>query len=154
MPKAGISHDPKDAPHFTNKVFTVYWSFINAQILAIQDDDRTHYPFLKQWVGMEVDLENQFSINNGTLGMEVYLHNANKHEMHYLVRLKIEDAELIVKTEHNVVGVIDGNKRLLYAFRPINISQLEEFIEMKKYGDKKVKEKNYGLYGSKGWTIQ
>ncbi len=76
MPKPGISHDPKDAPHYNCKFFYIYWSHIRKKVLAIQDDDRTHYPFLKQWVGMEVDINDQWSLNNGNLGYEVILHNA------------------------------------------------------------------------------
>ena len=150
-PFAGISHDPKDAPIFTHKVFTVYWSYLNCDILAIQDDDRTHYPFLKQWVGMEVDIENQWSINNGTMGLDMTLHNAGKHKMKYCVRLKIPQAELILKTQHNVIGIINEQTRLIYAFQPLKIKELAEFLQFKKDIDTHVKQNH--LY-PKGWSIE
>lgn len=154
MPKPGISHDPKDAPHYSHKFFYIYWSYLKQKILAIQDDNRSNYPFLKQWVGMEVDINDQWSLNNGVLGYEVVLHNAKKHPIHYFIRLKTKDAEHILKTEHNVIGVCDRNKKLLYCFVPLNMTQLMIFLTGKKETDKKVKEKTYGLYGMRGWNIE
>ncbi len=150
-PFAAISHDPKDAPIFTHKVFTVYWSYLNCNILAIQDDDRTHYPFLKQWVGMEVDIENRWSVNNGTLGLDMTLHNAGKHKMDYCVRLKTPQAQLILKTQNNVIGIINEQKRLIYVFQPLKIKELAEFTEFKKEIDVYVKHEH--LY-PKGWSVE
>jgi len=148
---AGVSHDSKDAPNFTHKIFTVHWSYINQKIIAIQDDDRTHYPFLKQWSGMEIDINNQWSVNNGTLGMEVILHNAGKHEMKYLVKLKTEDAQRILDSKYNVVGIINEQKRLIYVFVPLNIHHLREFLDFKIDTDNMIKKKHLS---PKGWTIQ
>lgn len=148
---AGISHDPNDAPMFTHKVFIIYWSFLNANVLAIQDDDRAHYPFLKQWVGMEVDIENQWSINNGTLGLDMVLHNAGKHRMEYCVRLKIPEAELILKTQYNIIGIINEQKRMIYGFRPLKIKELEEFVQFKKDLDAKIKHEHIH---PKGWSFE
>lgn len=149
--KARISHDSADAPIFTHKVFTVYWSYLNANILSIQDDDRTHYQFLKQWVGMEIDIENQWSINNGTLGLDMVLHNKGMHRMEYCVRLKIPEVELVLKTTYNVIGIINEQKRLIYVFKPLQINELVNFLKFKKETDKMVK-KNH-LY-PKGWSIE
>ena len=149
--KAIISHDPRDAPIFTHRVFTVYWSYLNCDILAIQDDDRAHYPFLKQWVGMEVDIDNRWSINNGTLGLDMELHNGGKHTMHYCVRLKIPQVELILKTKNNVIGIINEQKRLVYVFQPFRIRDLEGFLHVKKKTDAMVKEKHLS---PKGWSIE
>jgi len=150
-PTAKITHDPRDAPTYTHKVFTVYWSYLNCNILAIQDDDRTHYPFLKQWVGMEVDIENRWSVNNGTLGLDVELHNGGKHKMQYCVRLKIPQAELILKTQENVIGIINEQKRLIYAFQPLQIRELAKFLQFKKETDAFIKQKHLS---PKGWSIE
>ena len=150
-PFAGISHNSEDAPMYSHRVFTVYWSFLNANILAIQDDDKTHYPFLKQWVGMEVDIENQWSINNGTLGLDMALHNGGKHRFEYCVRLKIPEAELILKTQHHVIGIINEQKRMIYGFRPLKIRELAEFIQFKKDTDAMVKRDHMS---PKGWSIE
>ena len=136
---------------YTHRAFTVYWSFLNCDILAIQDDDRTHYPFLKQWVGMEVDIENQWSINNGTLGLDMTLHNGGRHQMNYCVRLKIPEVELILKTEECVMGIINEQKRLIYAFKPLRIKELAEFLEFKKDTDAYVKENHLS---PKGWSFE
>ncbi len=136
---------------YTHRVFTIYWSYLNCDILAIQDDDRTHYPFLKQWVGMEVDIENQWSINNGTMGLDMTLHNAGKHQMNYCVKIKISDAELIIKTQENVIGIINEQKRLIYAFKPLKVKGLVEFLEFKKDTDAWIKQKHLYL---KGWSIE
>lgn len=149
--EATISHDPNDAPIFTHKVFTVYWSYLNCDILAIQDDDKIHYPFLKQWVGMEVDIDNRWSINNGTLGLDMELHNGGKHKMEYCVRLKIPQAELILKTKHNMMGIINEQKRLIYAFHPHRVKDLVEFLQLKKETDALVKREHLS---PKGWSIE
>ena len=151
LPPGGFSNDPKYAPHYTNKTYHVYWSHLKQKIFAIQDDDRTHYPFLKQWVGMEIDINDQWSINNGTLAYDVYLHNAGKHEMHFLVRLKIEDAELILKTPNHVIGIITDNMKLIFAFVPLGPEKIQEFLEFKKDVDKFVKKKHLS---PKAWSVQ
>ena len=147
----GISHDPKDAPHYTHKVFSIYYPFINSDVIAIQDDDRTHYPFLKQWVGMEIDIENQWSVNNGTIGFDLLLHNAGAHKMEYTVRLKTPEAKQICKTPYHFMGIMNEQKRLIYGFVPLNVDQLAAFIDFKIETDKFVKEKH--LY-PKGWSIE
>ena len=148
---AGVSHDPKDAPKFTHKLYTVYWSYLHCDILAIQDDDRTHYPFLKQWVGMEVDIENQWSLNNGTLGLDMVLHNAGKHRMEYCVRLRVKDAKLFLKTKHQVMGIINEQKRLVYVFQPLKTIELAEFVEFKLDVDKHVKSQHLS---PKAWSVE
>lgn len=148
---SGISHDPNDAPMFSHKVFEVYYPMIKSKVIAIQDDDRTHYPFLKQWVGMEVDIDCQWSVNNGTLGLDMALHNAGKHRFEYCVRLKVPQAIQILKTPHNFMGIINEQKRLIYGFRPLKVKELAEFIVFKKETDNFVK-KNH-LY-PKGWAVE
>jgi hypothetical protein len=147
----GISHDPRDAPMFSHKVFEVFYPLINSKVIAIQDDDRTHYPFLKQWVGMEVDIECQWSINNGTLGLDMELHNAGKHSFEYCVKLKMVQAIQILKTPHHFMGIINEQKRLIYGFKPLKVNQLAEFIAFKKETDDYVKHEH--LY-PKGWSVE
>lgn len=151
MSPEGISHDPKDAPKFTHKLFTVPWSYIHSDIIAIQDDDRTHYPFLKQWVGMEVDIENQWSLNNGTLGLDMALHNAGKHRFEYCVRLRVKDAQHLLQTKHRVIGILNDYKRLIYIFQPLKTEQLEEFVKMKLQVDREVKKRHLS---PKAWSIE
>lgn len=151
MSPEGISHDPKDAPKFTHKLYTVPWSYIHEDIIAIQDDDRTHYPFLKQWVGMEVDIENQWSLNNGTLGLDMALHNAGKHRFEYCVRLKVTEAQHLLQTKHRVIGILNDYMRLIYIFQPLKTEQLEEFVEMKLQIDREVKKRHLS---PKAWSIE
>ena len=151
MSPEGISHDPKDAPLFSHKLYTVPWSYIHSDILAIQDDDRTHYPFLKQWVGMEIDIENQWSLNNGTLGLDMVLHNAGKHRFEYCVRLKVKEAQHLLQTKHRVIGILNENKRLIYIFQPLKTEQLEEFVEMKLQVDREVKKRHLS---PRAWSIE
>ena len=148
---AGISYNPKDAPLFSHKVYEVYYPMIKSKVIAIQDDDRTHYPFLKQWVGMEIDIDCQWSVNNGTLGLDMVLHNAGKHRMEYCVRLKIPQAKQILKTPHNFMGIINEQKRLIYGFMPLNLEQLAEFIDFKIETDNYVKKKHLS---PKAWSIE
>lgn len=147
----GLSHDPKDAPMFSHKVFEIFYPYINSNVIAIQDDDRTHYPFLKQWVGMEVDIECQWSINNGTLGLDLILHNAGKHQFEYCVKLKTIQAIQILKTPYHFMGIMNEQKRLIYGFKPLQVKQLAEFIVFKKDVDAYVKHEH--LY-PKGWSVE
>jgi hypothetical protein len=147
----GVSHDPKDAPMFTHRVFEVFYPMLKSKVIAIQDDDRTHYPFLKQWVGMEIDIDCQWSINNGTLGLDLSLHNAGKHRFEYCVKLKTVQAIQILKTPHHFMGIINEQKRLIYGFKPLQVNQLAEFVGFKKKIDDYVKHEH--LY-PKGWSVE
>lgn len=149
--KAGISHSSKDAPIYTHRIYTVFYSFLGCNVLVIQDEDRTHYPFLKQWVGMEIDIECQWSINNGTLGLDMALHNNKKHMMEYCVKLKTKDAELILKTPYNLMGILNEQKRMIYAFKPLKVEELSEFLILKKTFDAKIKKEHLS---PKGWSIE
>ncbi len=146
----GVSHDPRDAPNFSHRVFEVFYPMLKSKVIAIQDDDRTHYPFLKQWVGMEVDIECQWSINNGTLGLDLLLHNAGKHRFEYCVKLKTPQAIQILKTPLHFMGIMNEQKRLIYGFKPLQVKQLAEFVAFKKEMDDYVKHEH--LY-PKGWSI-
>lgn len=149
-PEAGLSHDPKDAPHYSHRTLFLYNSLLKQKILCIEDDDKTHYPFLKQWNGMEIDIENQISINNGTLGLDVAIHRNNKPRFEYLVRLKIEEMQKVMDDE-GVLGFSNHNKKILFLARLPKIDEIQEFIDFKKQTDDFIKKQHLS---PKAWSIQ
>lgn len=149
---AGISHDPADAAQWTHRTTMIYYPMIKSKILSIIDEDKKHYPFLKQWVGMEVDIDCQWSINNGVLGLDMALHNADKNRFEYCIKMKPAEAQHILDTPHNLVGITNQDKRLIYGFKPLMLPQLAEMIETKKYGDAAVRKKNFGN-SMRGWQL-
>lgn len=149
-PEAGVSHDPKDAPHFSHRTLFIYSSFLNQRILCIEDDDKTHYPFLKQWNGMEIDIENQISVNNGTMGLDVAIHRNNKPRFEYLVRLKTKEMQKVLDDE-GVIGFSNHNQKLIFIARLPKIDEIQEFIDYKKEIDRYVKD-NY--LSPKAWSIE
>lgn len=149
-PEAGISHDPEDAPHYSHRTLELYNPMLKQKVLCIEDEDKSHYPFLKQWNGMEIDIENQFSINNGTLGFDLAIHMDGKHRFEYLVRLKNETAQKIVDDE-GVLGISNHNKKILLLVVLPKLNELPEFIKFKKQTDQYVKDNHLS---PKAWSIQ
>jgi len=150
-PDYTISHDPSDAPAFDHRLYSIYFPLIKHNILCIEDDDRTHYPFLKQWVGMEIDINNQWSVNNGTLGLEVVIHKDGKHKMNYMVRVKLEHARLILNSPLNCIGICNDRKRILLPVRLPMIDDLLMFFQFKIATDDYIKKNHLS---PKGWTIE
>ena len=145
-----VSHDAKDAPMYNHRVYVCHSRYVG-NILCIEDIDKTHYPFLRQWNNMEIDINNQWSLNNGTLALNLKIHKDRRHEMQYMVRLKVSDVKIIFTTKLNAMGICDERRRVLLHFRPLRLDQLYEFYKMKISTDQFVK-KNH-LY-PKGWSIE
>lgn len=150
FPEAGLSHDKEDAPHYSHRTLFLYNSLLKQKILCIEDDDKTHYPYLKQWNGMEIDIENQISINNGTLGLDVAIHRNNKPRFEYLVRLKIEEMQKLLD-DQGVLGFSNHNKKILFLARLPKTDEIGAFINFKKDTDQFIKDNH--LY-PKAWSIQ
>lgn len=148
-PDFTVSHDPKDAPIFTHKAKIVKSPYVG-DIVGIIDDDTKHYHFLKSWNNMEIDINNQWSVNNGTLGLEVCLHKDGKNKVEYMVRLPVKIAETILKTSLNAMAVCDEGKNILLHFKPLKVNQLFEFFILKKRTDAYVIDNNLS---PRGWTL-
>lgn len=146
-----VSHDPKHAPHYNSRLYSIYYPLIRKNLLCIEDTDRTHYPFLKQWVGMEIDVNNQWSVNNGILGLELRLHNNEKHVMHYMVRVKLEHAKVIMNAPLNMMGICNDRKRILFPLKLPMIDDLLMFFKMKVATDDYIKKNHLS---PKGWSIE
>lgn len=149
-PDYTMSSDAKDAPFFDHKLYVLPMKPIG-KILCIEDTDRKHYPFLKQWRGMEIDVNNQWSVNNGTLGLSLRIHKDNRHEMSYMVRVKVAEAKILVESEYRTIGICDERKRILLPVVLPMIEDLEMFFKYKVEADKYIK-KNH-LY-PKSWSIE
>ena len=100
---------------------------------------------------MEIDINNQWSVNNGTLGLEVVIHKDGKHKMKYMVRVKMAHAEVILKSPLRAIGICDDRKRILLPVKLPNLNDLVQFYNLKKNTDNFIK-KNY--LSPKGWTIE
>jgi hypothetical protein len=146
-----VSHDSKDAPRYDHRLYKIFYPILGADLLCIEDTDRTHNPFLKQWQGMEIDIENQWSVNNGSLGLEVLVHKDGKHKMKFMVRVKMVHAKIILNTPLRAIGICDERKRILLPVSLPNLKDLTEFYELKKNTDDYIKQNH--LY-PKGWTIE
>jgi len=144
------SHDPKDAPFFDHKLYVLPMSPIG-KILCIEDTNRTHYPFLRQWRGMEIDVNNQWSVNNGTLGLSVVIHKDSRHKMKYMVRVKVAEAKILLESQYRTIGICDERKRILLPIVLPMLEDLEIFFKLKTNTDKFVKENH--LY-PKAWSIE
>lgn len=145
-----VSHDPKDAPGYTHRVYLCNSKYVG-KILCIEDIDKIHYPFLRQWNNMEIDINNQWSLNNGTLALNLLIHKDGRNKMQYMVQLKTKDVKSILKAKLNAIGICDERKRVLLHLRPLKIEQLVEFYKMKISTDKFVKTNHLS---PKGWSIE
>lgn len=146
-----VSHNPKDAAAFTHRVYVIRYNLIKADILCIQDEDRSHLPFLKQWAGMEIDINNQWSVNNGVLGLEVLLHKDGKHKMKYMVKVKLPQAKVILESPLNAIGICDERKRIILPVRLPNLQDLFQFYQIKRNTDNFIKKNHLS---PKSWSIE
>ena len=144
-----VSHDPKDAACFTHKAKIVKSKHIG-EVVGIIDDERKHYHFLRAWDHMEIDINNQWSINNGVMGLELELHKDGKNKVHYMVKLKPKIVEKILKTPLNCMAICSEGYDVLLHFKPLKVKQLFDFFIFKINTDKFVKEKHLS---PPGWTI-
>lgn len=145
-----VSHNPKDAPRYNHRVYVCDSKYVG-KILCIEDIDKTHYPFLRQWNNMEIDINNQWSLNNGILALNLLIHKNGKHKMQYMVRLKIKDVKTILSTKINAIGICDERKRVLLHLRPLKIELLVKFYKMKISTDTFIKHHHLS---PKGWSIE
>lgn len=150
-PDYSVSHDPKDAPFYTHRLYVIRYNLIKSDLLCIEDPDRTHHPFLKQWVGMEIDINNQWSVNNGTLGLEVLIHKDGTHKMRYMVRVKLEHAKAILNSPLQAIGICDERKRILLPVRLPMVNDLIMFYKLKIDTDHFIKQNHLS---PKGWSIE
>lgn len=150
-PNYSVSHDPKDAAFYTHRIYVIHYPLIHQDLLCIQDEDRTHYPFLKQWAGMEIDINNQWSVNNGVLGLEVLLHKDGQHKMKYMVKVKLAQAEILLRSPLRAIGICDERKRILLPVSLPNLRDLAEFYSLKKNTDSFIKKNHLS---PKGWNYE
>ncbi len=150
-PDYSVSHDPKDAAYYTHRIYVIHYPLIRRDLLCIQDEDKAHYPFLKQWAGMEIDINNQWSVNNGVLGLEVLLHIDGKHKMRYMVKVKLPQAELLLQSPLRAIGICDERKRILLPVSLPNLRDLVQFYKLKKNTDQFVKHNHLS---PKGWNYE
>ncbi len=146
-----VSHDSKDAPVYDHRLYVIRYHLIHSDLLCIEDTDRAHYPFLKQWAGMEIDINNQWSVNNGTLGLEVLLHKDGKHKMQYMVRVKVQHAKIILNSPLRAIGICDERRRILLPVSLPNIVDLVRFFKLKLDTDNFIKKNHLN---PKGWSIE
>jgi len=149
-PDYTLSHDSKDAPIFDHKLYVLSMKDIG-KILCIEDTDRTHYSFLRQWRGMEIDINNQWSVNNGTLGLQVIIHKDGRHKMKYMVRVKVAEAKILLESQYRTIGICDERKRILLPVVLPMIDDLLMFFNFKTNTDKYVKKNHLS---PKAWSIE
>jgi len=145
-----ISHNPRDAPMYNHRVYLCQSKYVG-KILCIEDDDKNHHPFLRQWNNMEIDINNQWSVNNGIIALHLKIHKDGRHQMQYMVRLKVKEVEVILGTPLYAMGICDERRRVLLHFKPLQVIQLIRFYNFKVETDQIVKENH--LY-PKGWSIE
>ena len=148
-PDFTISHDPKDAACFTHKAYVIQSKYVG-EVVGIRDEEPKHYHFLKAWNNMEIDINNQWSINNGIMGLELELHKDGKHKVHYMVKLPLKFVEKILSAKLNCMVICDEGRNALLHFKPLKLEQLLEFYIFKKETDAFIK-KNY--LHPPGWII-
>jgi len=146
-----ISHDSEDAPMYTHRVYPAISKHLGIVLVAIEDDDHHHYHFLKAWDNMEIDINNQWSLNNGTLALDLILHKDGKNKVHYMVKLSTKNVKKILKTPLNAMAICDDAKNVLLHFRPLQIEQLVNFYCAKTSTDDFIK-KNY--LSPKCWSVE
>ena len=93
-----LSHNPKDAPHYTHVAY-ILQSLIPEikELVAICDDDKSHLRFLRGWLNCELDIETQWSINNGIFAVKIVL-SKGKHKVKYSVKFTVKQAAMILST--------------------------------------------------------
>jgi len=144
-----ISHDPKDAACFTHRVKLVKSKYAG-DVVGIVDENPKNYHFLKAWNNMEIDINNQWSINNGVMGLELELHKDGKHKVRYMIKLSLKLVKKILETKLNCMVICDEGQNPLLHFRPLKVEQLYEFYLLKIQTDRYLKDNNQN---PSGWII-
>ena len=149
-----FSHDPKDAAYFTHKAFIVKSPklarikiFKDSSIVAIRDEEKKHYHFLKAWDHLEIDIHTQWSINNGVMGVEIELENNGRHTVHYMAKLSLKMVEKILRTPLNCMAICDESQNILLHIKPLRVDQLYDFFCIKKATDRYIKDKGVSHLG-------
>lgn len=146
-----VSHDSKDAPHYTHRVYVVKSPIPElGEIVTIMDDDRNHLRFLRGWINCELDIETRWSLNNGVFAVDIVLHRNNKNKVKYKVKLTGKLVERILRTPLHGMGVCDGRKRIILYFSPLKVSELLEFYKIKYDTDRFVTD---NLISTPGWHV-
>lgn len=148
-PNFHLSHDPKDAACFTHRVKLVQSKYVG-EVIGIIDDNKKHYHFLKAWNNMEIDINNQWSINNGIMGLEVELHKDGKNKVRYMVKLSLKQVEKILRAKLNCMVICDEGRNPLLHFQPLKIKQLLEFYVFKLSTDRYIRDNNMS---PPGWVL-
>ena len=145
-----LSHNPKDAPHYTHVAYIVTSTIPEIkELVAICDDDKSHLRFLRGWINCELDIETQWNINNGIFAVKIVL-SKGKHKVKYYVKLTVKQAEQILRTPLNGMAICGENKRIIMYFKPLKIEQLFEFYNMKHATDRYMID---NLKSSPGWHV-
>jgi len=144
-----LSHDPKDAAHFTHKAFFLQSPYVG-KVVGIRDEDKKHYHFLKAWHNLEIDINTQWSINNGVMGVELQLHKNDKNKVSYMTKLPLKMVELILQTKLNCMAICDESQNILLHIKPLKVNQLLEFYMVKKETDTYIKKNNLS---PSGWAL-
>lgn len=145
-----VSHNPKDAPNYTHIAYILKSSTPKIkQLVAICDDDRSHLMFLRGWINCELDIETQWSLNNGVFAVKIVL-SKGKHKVKYYIKLTVKQVEQILRTTLNAMAICDGRKRIILYIKPLKVTQLFEFYKMKHTTDRYMID---NLKSSPGWHV-
>lgn len=144
-----VSHDSKNAPQYTHRTKFVKSPYFG-EIVGIIDDEKKHYHFLKAWSNMVIDINNQWSVNNGVMALDIELHKDGKNKVSYMVKLSSQMVVNILKTRANAIAICDEARNILLYIMPLKVDQLLEFYMMKKETDDYIKKNNLH---TRGWIL-
>ncbi len=146
-----VSHNPKDAPHYTHRAYVVRSPLKEVgEIVVIMDDDKSHLRFLRGWINCEIDIETRWSLNNGIFAVDIVLHRNNRNKVKYKIKLTGKLAEMIIRSPLNAMGICDERKRIILYFQPRAVDQLYKFYQMKYATDRYVIDNQ--IY-TPGWHV-
>lgn len=146
-----VSHNAKDAPLYTHRAYVVRSPMAKiGEIVTIMDDDKTHLRFLRGWINCELDIETQWSLNNGVFAVTIVLHRNNKNRVKYNVKLSGAFVRRILRSPLNAMAICDERKKILLYFSPLKVDQLLEFYKMKYVTDRFMID---NLISTPGWHV-
>ena len=148
-----VSHDAKDAPHFTHRAYVIKSGIAElGDIVAIMDEDRSHLAFMRGWVNCVIDIDNNWSLNNGVFGMDLKLwrNNKNKNLVKYKVKFTVKQVKKILCTPLCGMAICDERKEVLVPFMPRVVNHLYKFYKMKHVGDRYMID---NLKSIPGWHV-
>ncbi len=146
-----LSHDSKDAPHFTHRAYLVKSPMKEiGELIAIMDEDKSHLAFMRGWINCEIDIETRWTLNNGVFGVDIALYRNKKNKVLYNVKLTVAQAEKILRTPLNAMAICDERKRIILYIKPLKINQLFQFYKMKHDTDRYMID---NLISSRGWHV-